>query len=395
MEHELWRIICNRVEKCSLPTKDALAEYEKYVIKLENVANFKTRDILLRFMEFNQADNEFLEKYHRYMELPTNKKFSRSLEVLTLRYGCPVEAKRIYDEYSNKTSQGMKTHYEGLTDLERKERNHGYLEFYIKKHNGDMVAAREEFDAYLKDRSELSKLHVHKMNEAKKEDPSLRNSNIEFFLKKADGDYDKAKELQRERQSTRSLERYIKKYGAREGYYRWRRTNRLWQRTLNQKSDEEKARINLAKTTNKPSSSIPTNVSKESVIFFDLLAKETGLEMQYGGKGQELFLRYSNTRWFYYDCYIPSHNLIIEYHGIAFHPKPGQIEWVGYRGAKYRDVRQKDIKKREVALDQGYNFMEVYSDEPVDVAIQRIIQYMNEVKANSVKLPITLEDFFT
>lgn len=395
MEHKLWRIICNLVDKHTLPTKDALADYEKYVTKLENVANFKTRDILLRFMEFNSADGELLKKYQRYMDLPTKQKFTRTLEVLTLRYGCPVEAKRIYDEYSNKTSRGLKAHYNGLTDLERKERNHGYIEFYIKKHNGDKKGAQEEFDEYLKGRSELSKVHVHKMLDAMQEDPSLRNTNIEFFLKRTGGDLDKAKELRRERQSTRSLEGHIKKYGSRGGYYRWRRTNRLWQRTLNQKSDEEKARINLAKIVNKSSELLPSNVSKESVKFFDALAKETGLGMQYGGKGQELFLRYSNTRWFYYDCYIPSHNLIIEYHGATFHPKPGQVEWVGYRGAKYRDVRQNDLRKKAVAIERGYNFMEVYSDENLDIAIRNIIQYINEIKINSVNLPITLDDFCT
>lgn len=377
--HELWRITQDYVKKNSIETLDSLEMYKLIIESLKDERNYKHRDHLVRLMQHNGADEAFIDKFYNYVNAPTKIRTKHSLESLILRYGNQETANDVYRENREKNRDGLLHHYNSLSDTERKQRNHGYYDFYLKKHNGDDRAAKKEYREYLNSRSAISKESVKKTNAKKRSNKTIVSTSIEYFLKKYGGDLDLAKRMQKERQRTRSLVALKQRYGAREGYKRWRRSIRLWLRTLNSKSTEEKLRINSLKASGPPS-----NVSKESISFFEYLGRITDEQMQFGKKGKEFSLVYDGCRRFYYDCFIPSCNLIIEYHGTSFHPKPGQFNWTGYRGATYREARAKDIKKKKLAESFGYRVIEIYSDEDVEVALGRIVYCINEsVKENA------------
>jgi len=85
----------------------------------------------------------------------------------------------------------------------------------------------------------------------KKENPEKYNdrgtNQIKYWLKLGYSE-EEAKEKVKERQATGKLERFIERYGEEEGRKRWEERQIKWQNTLNNKSPEEKKRINKLKS---------------------------------------------------------------------------------------------------------------------------------------------------
>ena len=60
---------------------------------------------------------------------------------------------------------------------------------------------------------------------------------------------------------------------------------------------------------------------------------------------------------------------IIEYHGTAFHPSVNLseeqfLEWRSpYSKQTADEVRAYDNRKKQVAIDSGFNFLEIWSDD--------------------------------
>jgi len=82
-------------------------------------------------------------------------------------------------------------------------------------------------------------LHMQKcFRKQYKENPEkykdLFNTSIKYWLKKANGDLDLAKELFKERQATNTLQKYIKKYGD-DGYEKFKQRNINWSALIEQK----------------------------------------------------------------------------------------------------------------------------------------------------------------
>jgi len=87
----------------------------------------------------------------------------------------------------------------------------------------------------------INKYGIEKAEEILK---SRNTVSIEYFLKKTNGNMEKAKELQKERQTTFSLKKCIAKYGEEKGLEVFNERQRKWQETLNNKSQEEIDDIN-------------------------------------------------------------------------------------------------------------------------------------------------------
>lgn len=126
-------------------------------------------------------------------------------------------------------------------------------------------------------------------------------------------------------------------------------------------------------------------VSKESNIFFKLLEFALERKLTYGKKSDELKLINVDTcRYYCYDCYDEVSNTIIEFHGVTWHPKEGQLEWTNPFGAPYFEKRKKDLCKKELAESKGYKYIVVYSDEvnTVDKRNDKIIQLKEIINGN-------------
>lgn len=77
----------------------------------------------------------------------------------------------------------------------------------------------------------------------------VSDTSLEYWLLRGFSEKE-AKEKQALRQSTFTLEKCVKKFGAAKGYQKWKERQVLWQNTLNSKSDKEIARINSEKSWN-------------------------------------------------------------------------------------------------------------------------------------------------
>lgn len=120
-------------------------------------------------------------------------------------------------------------------------------------------------------------------------------------------------------------------------------------------------------------------ISKQSNSFFDVLTEHVDINLTYGSKSNELKLfDEKNMKIFYYDAYNEDKKIIIEYHGVAYHPKIGEYNWVSPYGLSYDEVRARDELKKQVALDNGYSYIEIWSDEPLYEKIEKIKKHIQE-----------------
>jgi len=105
-------------------------------------------------------------------------------------------------------------------------------------------------------------------------------------------------------------------------------------------------------------------VSKESSKFFKMLETLLGRKLAFGLKKDELkLINIETMRYFCYDCYDTESNTIVEFHGVAWHPKEGELDWQNPFGLSYNEKMQEDLKKKQLAESKGYSYVVIYSDE--------------------------------
>ncbi len=110
--------------------------------------------------------------------------------------------------------------------------------------------------------------------------------------------------------------------------------------------------------------------SKESLIIFkpliDWCIKEgilyNDIYIGYDNKN-EYFIK-NEKRLYFYDFTIKSKKIIIEYNGVAFHPKVGDVNWINpFTNEGYKECLEKDNKKINNAKKEGFNILVIWSDE--------------------------------
>ena len=326
---------------------------------------------LTRLILNNTSD--LLYYFYEYFKLPKDIRTSGSLDVITLRCGDPEMAKELYKKQIEKNSKSVKKAFSNMTEDEYKRKMPQFIEFYLERY--DEKTAREKFNEYLRKRSKISKKAVIKSNEYRKNNQESNNTRIKHYLKKYNGDYELAEAALKARQATNSLENYIRRLGSEEGYNAWRKRQRDWQNTLKSRPIEEQDKTNRLKVNR----GFSNNVSKSSIKFFDRLQKDIEYDLQYGSKGEEFsILKEDKIHRYYYDCFIRELGIIIEFHGTAFHPKPMDYNWTGYLNKfNYREARLKDLRKRKLAVDNGYQYIEVWDDVPYYQSLQKIRRVIN------------------
>lgn len=138
-------------------------------------------------------------------------------------------------------------------------------------------------------------------------------------------------------------------------------------KTFNARPDSEKKEILVSRTK------FFKYYSKSSKKFFDKiwdLIKKLNLTMLYGEN--EYFLWYKDSsdkknRIYFYDCFIPEIDLIIEYNGIIFHPREKDT-WA----CTVTESISKDNFKKALAETHGYKVIYVWDNEEEEVAINRV-----------------------
>lgn len=204
----------------------------------------------------------------------------------------------------------------------RKRSSHNCIEYWVHRKGLSLEEAQEK-------RKEVIK-NMHRKNSFywKNGKESLfhsRTTNINYWLKKGYS-YDEAQEKLSERQRTFTLEKCIEKLGKEAGKKRWLERQEKWQKTMNDKSDDEKAEINKKRTGKRtPFSkisqelfwSILFNLKEKNNIYFATI--NNGLA-DFSGLNHEYVL-VNRDKLYFIDFYDRNRNKIIEFNGYYWHNK--------------------------------------------------------------------------
>jgi hypothetical protein len=159
----------------------------------------------------------------------------------------------------------------------------------------------------------------------------------------------------------------IEKYGEHEGAVRLERLLLNRKQTFLQKYGQTTPFIN-------------GSVSKESKQFFVPLYKilrKTGIEKSdiYWGLSREWCIQDTNKKPHFYDFTIKSKRIIIEYHGIFWHPTEDDDpnEWKN-PFISYDDALKRDAYKRNLAKERGFTLFEFWNNDlPTILKVKEMI----------------------
>lgn len=347
------------MSRYDISREEAIVKIEKLkkstTITLENlIAKYGEDDGKKRFDIFRSKSSHTKEKYiekygdqwEEHWSLYLQSK-SCSLDKFIERYGIE-EGKRLFDEY-----QAKKSFTNSLA---------GYIDKYGEKEGTD------RYEQVTRKRQSASLSHFvekygqvdgeikYKETNAKKDSSSLK-AHIKMY-----GEEEGRKRYENKRMLGSPLFCAIKKeYGeeiASEVYSKYKEKKFEMVVCDYDKVAKHKTQIKRSEKLSKGP------VSKESKAFFRKLEISLGRKLQYGRKKDELQLvNLATGRYFCYDCVDDISKTIVEFHGVAWHPKENDTTWTSPFGVDYHTIRQRDLDKKYLAESKGYNYFVVYSDE--------------------------------
>lgn len=273
----------------------------------------------------------------------------------------------------------------------------------------------EEARKIVSDRQKENSKKYHKKYD-KTQRKKFNTTCIEYWIDKGYNEED-AKELLKNRQSTFTLDKCVEKYGNELGYDVWQTRQSKWQNSLSSKSKQDIDDINKKKNVfnldnlirihgeelghkkyeenmlraSKLSKNSRCSKSLRSKKLFDKLVRFLNLNLEYTYFAEELHLtRPCGKRVYFYDFSIKDLKIIVEYHGIMYHPREGQTDWVGaHPDSNYERNLAKDLDKKKLAIDNGYSFYAIYSDDKIDIVHgifqeikKEILEKLNEKDKN-------------
>ena len=189
----------------------------RFFIKLNQLKlpNLGRVDNIERICKSNLSWQEKIEWAKRISEYSGSRQ--ETVEYYTVLYNCKNKAKEKIKEKSKKMMGEKNTWY-----------NHGgkYSPFKEGSVNYNPNLIKDIHDKLTSEGNYTTK--------------------VEYYLNKG---YSKeeAEKMRSERQAVGRLDKFVERYGKEDGRKKWQERQIKWQETLNNKSDEEKARINSLK----------------------------------------------------------------------------------------------------------------------------------------------------
>jgi hypothetical protein len=389
------------MENLRVAVKNTLMEKRGSMYDIENVAkkhNISLEEAQIVVDKRKSLTSGTLENYiKRYGEeqgplrfKQSNQKSKSTKENFKLRYGEDWENRWNYYMSSRRTKSldhfikkyGEK---EGKEHYEQSRANafkHQTLPYLIEMHG------------------EIRGTEIYKEICAKKGHSSTLEGHISRYGEKEGRKLYKEHNLTKGYHST--LEGHIEKYGPLEGPKKYEesclRSSSVF-RELEKLYGTKQATIKYKSLTKEeikkhlPDNAIKTPpyfkskkgcVSKIATLFFEQLEECLGRKLQYGTKKEEFVIIDKTTgRRYFYDCHDVLSNTLIEVHGVAFHPKEGDTSWANPFGTKYEKIAEKDRKKKELAIQNGYKILVVWDNEintktKINKKIQQIKEQINE-----------------
>lgn len=290
----------------------------------------------------------------------------------------------------------------------------------LEKHSlcGTMFSAQfwldrgfSEFESKLKV-SEIQRGNVLKYfnKYTKTERLVFSTKNKEYWMKQGFSEEESIKKISIS-QNTFSKEKCIEKYGYELGVERWKQRQINWQKTLQAKPNI--AEINAAKDSASMTWALKVangdenlaieiyqkniskrckpflGASKQSLIFLMPIYKKLRKlsiardEIYWGISSSNEYYLNSNGNVVFYDFTVPKLNLIIEFHGIKFHPKSSEQDWTQLiSGKSAKAVFEHDEMKKSLAIASGFNnYFSVFSDE-IEEKLEEILSYIDTLQFN-------------
>jgi hypothetical protein len=327
-----------------LSNEDAL----KY-IKSNNKSSFykENWDNLDDYKKSQSRDsNYFRNKYGDNWEIEYDKykrsiSYSNSLEGYINKYG-EIEGERLFKFVSSK-KDSMSFNY------------------YLKKNNNDLIKAEYEYNDRLKQVSQSLKACILRYGEEVGVEKHIQRINKNSISTK--NYWSKLTKEEKRLKHSMSLEACKERYGCE------KIANLIYNKWL------DKIILPIARA------------SKESLQVF---LKLNNLLDEYGIEYNDVYIGYEDRNEYYikdglniyfYDFVIRSKKIIIEYNGIAFHPKLENIDFFKPILTKLSPIElyNKQKYKVELAEKNGFKVLEIWSDDVDNVS--KCIEFIkNDIK---------------
>lgn len=276
--------------------------------------------------------------------------------------GCKSVYSRSY--WTNKVNPVTGVNYtEEEADFERNSRRPIRKEYWTKK--GYSTAEAETLATETKQRNNNTGGAASAITKVRK---VTSKRCPEYFIARGYSEEESAA-LVSQGQKYFSKEICIEKHGEEKGIAIWQERQDRWQASLDQKSDEEKARINRLKISK------GSTVSAAEKIIIDQLSKTFAVDSQFT-------LFESNKKQYVYD--IVYNKKIIEYHGDFWHSNPNKYsaDHINPRTKiKASDKWKNDSAKIEFAQRQGYEVLVVWESDfkqHPEKTVNKCIQFLTQ-----------------
>lgn len=403
----------------NIKLKDSFEFYSYFKDKIDNIKNFRHFDVISKLC-FNetlfQKDHNFLENYKSDKIL---RKFSNKKNIFGLRFTYSFSNKNhkfyyfvrgfsfeecqllsfdknspIFIDYWKKrkcldviAEKYAKEAFFNFNIIKLNFTSHWMLDFWLSRGYNEIEAKQKISELQTKNCNKW----VTKFKNNPEEYVSTFSTRIEYWLERGFSE-EEAKIKLSERQSTFSLDKCISKFGEINGRIRWQERQNLWQITLqsnpnineiNKRKDSSSFEWALNKCNgdidlaiklrnNRIIERCKNTYSKESILFFqDLYDFCLNLGIHKDSiywKETEYFIVDKKSKTYFYDFTLKDLHIIIEYNGVAFHPKHPDQYWKSiFSNQTAKEKYEYDQLKNNVAKSKGFNLIEVWNDEDLIV----------------------------
>ena len=241
--------------------------------------------------------------------------------------GKHMKEEKYREMFSKKISgQNNRNSKSNTTEQERKERSPFTKEFYVKRN--------------LPDENRVKFIDNVSQNRS-------YNTQLDYYLEKGFSE-EESKILLKDRQTTFSLEKCIKRYGAEEGLKKWTNRQEKW-----------KAKVfNKDQWIGKGTSMLTDNIINE-------ILKYGNENLLYGSKEKFIYDK-EYKRVYKYDITNLRNKKIIEINGIFWHCKQGLYNDHYFNKVKKmfaKEIRDYDINKLNIAKQHGYDVLVIWEDD--------------------------------
>jgi len=184
-----------------------------------------------------------------------------------------------------------------------------------------------------------------------------------------------------------TLEKMIFKYGEDVGTKKYHN----WKQSAVQSKDNFIKRwgeLGLEKYSNmleKKAENTKTFTSKESIMCFQpILEILDSYHIDYfvGVENNKEYFLKDNSNIFFFDLTIPALNKIVEYNGVAFHPRKSwdKLKWdnwiMPFKNLSSEEKYKYDCYKNQVARNNGFEVLEVWSEDLVSEIRNQILLFL-------------------